>query len=318
MQKFAIAAALIASLTLSCAARAEEFPARPVRVIVPLAAAGPADAIARLFAKHASDIWKQPVLIENRPGAAGLIGTQVVVRSRPDGYTLLFGVPSLTVFKVLIKDPPVDTARDLTPISQILSGPYGVAVPGSLPVNTLAEFIAYAKARPGQLNYASIAGGQTLAVELFRNVTGINLVRIAYAAAPSMIALGNGDVHLGFDSLFTLSPHVASGKVKVLAVTTAVRAPGWPNTPTVAEAGIPGYDVGFWFGILGPAGMARELQAKIAQEVAAFVKTPDTAALFGRFGYIPVGSAPEPFARYLADEIKLWSDVSRYANVTPQ
>lgn len=318
MQRFLRAAALAAGLAMSCAAGADEFPTRPVRIIVPLAAAGPADAIARLFAKQAADNWKQPVLIENRPGAAGLIGSQAVARSKPDGYTLLFGVPSLTVFKVLIKNPDVDTERDLAPISQILAAPYAIAVPSSLPVNTLAEFIAYAKARPGQLNYASIAGGQTLAVELFRNITGINLVRIAYSAAPSMIALGNGEVHLGFDSLFTVTPHIASGKVKALAVTSAVRAPAWPNTPTVAEAGTPGYDVSFWFGILGPAGMPRDIQAKVAEEVAAFVKKPDTVALFTRYGYLPVGSAPEQFARYIADEIRRWADVARYANVEAQ
>jgi tripartite-type tricarboxylate transporter receptor subunit TctC len=316
MKKIAVAALLTALLG---AVHADDYPNRAVKVIVPLAAGGPSDAVARLFAKEASEHWKQPVVVENRAGAAGMIGSMAVARSKADGYTLLFGVPSLTAFKVLIKNPEVDTERDLAAISQVLKAPYAIAVNSSLPVNSLQELIAYAKANPGKLNYGALAGGQTLAVELFKKLTGTNIVRVTYSgSAPSITALAANDIQVGFDSLFTLTPHLASGKVKALAVTTSVRAPAWPKIPTVGEAGVSGYDVSFWFGVLGPAGTPNEVQAKVAQEVASFVKKPDTVAMFDRFGYIPVGSTPEQFTRLISHEIAQWSEVSKYANVEPQ
>jgi tripartite-type tricarboxylate transporter receptor subunit TctC len=294
------------------------FPAGTVRLVVPLAAGGPADAVARLFSKHASEEWKQPVIVENRPGAAGMIGSAAVAKAKPDGHTLLFGVPSLTVFKVLIKKPEVDTERDLAAISQILSAPYGIVVPSALPVKTLQEFVAYAKARPGQLNYGAIAGGQTLAVELFRRQAGLDLVRVPYAAAASMVALANNEIQLGFDSLYTLGPNLNAGKVRLLAVTSAQRAPAQPGVPAVMESGIRDYDVSFWFGIFAPAGTPDSVKLKIARLSAEFARRPDTVSVFDRFGYIPVGSTPEQFSRYISEEIRRWDEVSKYANVQPQ
>ena len=228
-------------------------------------------------------------------------------------------MPSLSTFRILTKNPPVDTERDLVAISQILEGPYLLTVHSSMPVNTMQEFTAYAKARPGKLNYAGIAGGQILAAELLLKRAGIELVRIPYGgAAPSLAALGNNEVHLGTNTVSTVQPMIASGKLKPIMVTSRRRLPSLPNVPTPAESGLGDLNVAFWFGLNGPAGMPVAIQEKIAAEVAAWVKLPETVDELTRGGYLPVGSTPRQFQEVVSGEIRLWAEVARYAKIEPE
>ena len=314
--------AMVAALCLAAlcgAADAEDFPRQPVQIIVPNAAGGPSDLVARKLASHLSSKWGQAVTVVNRPGGNGMVGTAALARAKPDGHTLMLGVPSLTTLKVLLKNPTVDTERDITPISQILEVPYVVTVHPSLPIKTLQELVQYAKARPGSLNYAGVAGGQILAFELLMKKAGIDLLRIPYAgAAPSLPAIVKGEVQVGFNTISTVNSLLADDSLRALAVTSTTRVATLPNVPTVQEAGIEGYSVGFWFGLVGPAQVPAATQERIAQEVATFVKLPETIQDFNHLGYLPVGSSPRQFSQLIKSEIATWAEVAKYANVSAE
>ena len=316
----ACCALALAALALAAgAARAQDFPNRQVTVVVTNAAGGPSDVVARKLAAFMAGRWNQPVVVENRAGANGLVGAQYVARAKADGYTLLLGVPSLSTLKILTRNPTVDTERDLVAISQILEGPYVLTVHASTPVNSMQEFIQYARTRPGKLNYAGIAGGQILAAEYLLKRAGIELVRIPYGgAAPSLAALGVNDVQLGLNTVSTVQGMISGGKLKPLMVTSRRRLPSLPNVPTPAESGLGDVNIAFWFGINGPAGVPLPVQEKIAAEVAAWVRLPETVDEFARAGYLPVGSSPRQFAEVISGEIKLWAEVAKYARVEPE
>lgn len=321
IKRWAVLALMSCSGTLLLAglASAQDFPNRQVTIVVTNAAGGPSDVVARKLASFMAGRWGQAVVVENRPGANGLVGAQAVARAKPDGYTLMLGVPSLSTLKILTKNPTVDTERDFAAISEILEGPYVLTVHASLPVNTMQEFIQYAKARPGKLNYAGIAGGQILASELLMKRAGIELVRIPYGgAAPSLVALGNNDVQLGLNTASTIGALLAAGKIKPLMVTSKRRLPSLPNVPTPQESGLSDLNIAFWFGIVGPAGTPAAVQEKIAAEVAAYVRLPETIDEFTRGGYLPSGSSPKQFSDTILGEIKLWTDVAKYAKVEPE
>ena len=321
IKRWAVLALMSCSATMLQAglACAQDFPNRQVTIVVTNAAGGPSDVVARKLASFMSGRWGQPVVVENRPGANGLVGAQAVARAKPDGYTLMLGVPSLSTLKILTKNPSVDTERVFAAISEILEGPYVLTVHASLPVNTMQEFIQYAKARPGKLNYAGIAGGQILASELLMKRAGIELVRIPYGgAAPSLVALGNNDVQLGLNTASTIGALLAAGKIKPLMVTSKRRLPSLPNVPTPQESGLGDLNIAFWFGIVGPTGTPAAVQEKIAAEVAAYVRLPDTIDEFTRGGYLPSGSSPKQFSDTILGEIKLWADVAKYAKVEPE
>lgn len=313
-------------IVLACAAAAalspvlaQEYPSGPVRLVVPLPPGGASDHVARMLGDHLSAAWKQTVVIDNRPGGNGIIGASAVARAAPDGLTLLLGTPSLSTFKAFLKNPPVDTERDLVPIAQLVRNPYVLAVSSELPVRTPKELIAHAKANPGKLNYAALAGGQTLAVEYFIQLAGIEMLRIPYKGeAPAVMALGANEAQVTLASRFALQPLIEKGRVRALAVTTLTRLAGWPDVPTLAEAALPGFDVSVWLGVLGPAGLRDDVRDKISREVAVFLRKPETIATLAKSGHTPVIATPAEFGQLVASEVRRWSDVARKAAIEPE
>ena len=293
-------------------ANSQEFPSRTVTIVVPFPAGGGSDAIARLLANHLEQRWKRSVIVDNRPGGSSVIGTTAVARAEPDGYTLLFTAPTLTVFKATMKNPPLDVEQSFAPISQVITSPYLVAVNASLPVKTMSEFIAYAKSNPGKLNYGTIAGGAHLAIDLIRTLAGLDMVAVPFkGSVPLVTALARDDVQFGLDAIITLKPLIDSGKIRAIAVTSAERVPTMPELQTVAEAGVPGYKSAFWFGLLAPARTPNEIVHKIYEGVAEFMQRPDIISRMRDLGYFPVGSTPDQFRGFITSEIALWDKVAR-------
>ncbi len=304
----------------SAAADAQAYPETAVKLVVTFPAGGSADGIARIMAEYFRAAWQQPVLVENRPGGNGMVGTLAVARAVPNGHTLLFGTPSIATFKAFLKNPEVDTERDLAPISLVMVSPYVIAVSAGVPVNSLAELISYAKANPAKLNYAAVAGGQTLAVELFKQSAGIDLFRVAYKGDAQLAgALANNEVQVAFASVATIQTLLDAKKVKALAVSSAVyRHPSLPELPAAAESGLPGYDSSIWFGVVAPAKTPREILHKVAAQTAVFVKLPEIVSRFKTLGFVAASSSPEDFSRLVATEIRKWSEVARRAAIEQQ
>jgi len=300
-------------------ASALDYPTRPVRVIVPLPPGGATSTVARIFADHFSVVWKQPIVVENRPGGNTVIGTAAVAHSAPDGYTLMLAAPSLSTFKALFKQPSVDVEKDLAPISQLASFPFVLAVNVELPVNSLSELIAHAKKNPGKLNYGAFAAGQMLPSELFKKVAGIDLFRVPYQGeALALTALARGDVQVLLTTPVTAQAMIDADRVRALAVTTSERSPTMPEVPTMAEAGLPEFDSSNWFGLVAPANTPLEIRRKIADEIAVFVKRPDVIGRDATLGLTPRSTTPEEFARLVSSEIKRWSEVAQFAAIEPQ
>ena len=300
-------------------AHAQDYPARSVRIVVPLAPGGGSDHIARLFASSFQDSKSRSVVVENRPGANTAIGAQLVARSEPDGYTLLLATPSVSTFRALNANPGVDALKDFAPVSQILFNPYMVAVNAGVPANNLRDFIAYAKANPGKLNYGALAGGQTLATEYFTQLAGLSIVRVQYKGeAPAVTALSANEVQFIFASAITLVPIINAGKARALAVSSIARTASMPDLPTVAEGGLTGFDVNVWLGILAPAGTPAEVRRVIGAEVASFVKKPEVLAAFQKLNYTARPSTPEELGALIASETKRWEEVARRAGIKPE
>jgi tripartite-type tricarboxylate transporter receptor subunit TctC len=311
--------AACATFAFTQLASALDFPTRQVRVIVPFPPGGATDTVARILADHFSAVWKQPVIVENRPGGNTVIGAVAVAHSVPDGYSLMLAAPSLSTFKALFKQPSVDVEKDLAPISQLTSYPLVLAVNAGLPVNTLSEFIAYAKKNPGKLNYGAAAASLMLSSELFKKVAGIDLLRVPYQGeALALTALARGDVQLVLTTTVTAQAMIHAGLVKALAVTTSERSPTMPEVPTMAEAGLPEFDASNWFGLVAPANTPLEIRRKIADEIAVFVKRPDVIGRYATLGLTPRSSTPEEFARLVSSEIRRWSEVAQFAAIEPQ
>lgn len=291
---------------------AQEYPGKPVKLVVPFPPGSSTDLMARMLAEHLTGALKQPAVVENRPGGNAMIGTQAVARSAPDGYNLLIGVPSLATFKVFFKSPAVDTERDLAPISLIMVSPYVLATNATLPVNTLGEFIAYAKANPGKVKTGGY-GGQYLATEYFKQTAGIDLYNIGYKGDVQAVqALVANDIQFLFTVPINLRAHVDAGKVRVLSTsTTSIRSPGMPNVQTMGEAGLPGFDVSIAFGLLAPAGTPIEIRRKLGSEVAAFVRKPDVIGRLKAFGFEPLSGTPEEYAKLLSDDIRRWLEIAK-------
>jgi tripartite-type tricarboxylate transporter receptor subunit TctC len=309
----------VLAIALALPAIAQDvYPSRSIRLIVPLPPGGASDNGARMLADHLSNVWKQPVLVENRPGGNGIIGTQAVAQARPDGYTLLFAVPSISTFKAFLSNPPVDVEKDLAPVSLLVDKGYYLLVNANLPVNNVRELISYAKANPGKLNYGAYAGGNTLAVELFKQMAGTDIVKVQYKGeALAALAVANDEVQVSFGSKLAAQAFIDSGKIRLLAVTTGKRAPTLPNLPTVAET-VPGYEPLVWYGLLAPAGTAPAILRKLHSEIVAFARRPDITKRFAELEYAPRATSPEEFSVALAAEIKRWTEVARSAGVKPE
>ena len=317
----ALMIAIVATLIVSDAA-AQQYPSKPIRLIVPFTPGGTTDILARVVGQKLGEAVGVQVVIDNRPGAAGNIGAEVAAKSAPDGYTLLMGhIGTLAVNPWLYAKLPYDPIRDFAPITLVAMVPSMLVVNPKVPAKSVKELIALAKSRPGQLNYGSTGAGGTpyLAVEYFKLMAGLNIVEIPYkGAAPLTTELMAGDISLTITGIPALLPHVKSGRLRALAVSSAKRSAAVPDLPTIAEAGLPGYEATSWYGVLAPAGTPREIIAKLNAGIVKGMKQPDAADLLTAEGAEPVGSTPEEFAAFVKSELARWGEVIRATGAKPQ
>jgi len=292
---------------------AQTFPTKPIRLVVPFPPGGPADAIARPVAQKLTEALGQPVVVDNRAGATGTIGAGIVAKSPPDGYTLLTDPGStLTINPSLFAKLAFDPLKDFAPITILAAVPNMLEVHPSLPVKSVKELIALAKSKPGQLNYASTGAGQSthLSMELFKTMAGIDLNHIPYTgSAPALTDLLGGQVSLMFDNMPSSLPHVKAGKLRALAVSTLKRSPTLPQLPTVAESGLPGFEVSVWFAVLAPAGTPRPIVNKLNTVLVKALQAPDVKERLASQGAEAVGDTPEQFTAQMQRDLVKWAKV---------
>ena len=315
MRRFAFVFGVMV-LALSMPARAE-YPDKPVRIIVPVAAGGGVDVMARLLAQKLSERWSQQFIAENRAGAAGVIGSKVVISSPPDGATLLYTPSSLSLTVVVNKTPPYDVSKDFTPIVNVAISPYALVVHPSVPAKNLKEFIDYAKANPGKLNFGSAGVGSAshLAAELLKTRAGIEMTHVPNKGMnPALIDLMAGQVQV----LFASVPGMLSEKserIRPIAMAEKKRSALIPDMPTMSESGLPDFEVGNWAGLLGPAGMDPAVVRKLHDEIISILKTQDMQDRIKTLGFDVIAGSPEQFAAQLKEDIVRWGDVAKRANI---
>jgi tripartite-type tricarboxylate transporter receptor subunit TctC len=310
-----VAAALVAAMHVK-AARAE-YPERAVRIVVPVAAGGGVDVMARLLAQQLGERFGQQFVVENRAGAAGIIGTKTVIAAPADGYTLLYTPSSLALAVAVNKVAPYDVGRDLTPIVNVAVSPYALVVNASVPAATVAELIAYAKANPGALSYSSAGVGSAshLAAELFKSMAGIEMVHVPNKGMnPALVDLLGGQVQVLFGSVPALLIE-KSDRVRPIAMAEAKRSALMPDLPTIAESGLPGFAVGNWAGLLGPAGLDPQIVAKLHGEIIRILATADMKERIKTLGYDMIASTPDEFGAQMKNDVARWSEVVRRANI---
>ena len=296
---------------------AQAYPNRPVRIIVPFPPAGSVDPLARLAAQKLTESWGQQVIVDNRPGGNSIIGTQAVAKAKPDGYTLLY-VTGTHVINAILLAPPYDAIKDFAPVASFINAELLLVVHPSLPVNTLGEFIAYAKARPGELNYASSGTGTSihLKTELFSQAAGIRMHHVPYkGAAPAVIDLIANRVQLVFQVPMVVIPHVNAGKLRGIAVSGAKRLSALPQVPTLTEAGLPGVEMSNWNGFLAPAGTPREIIDKINAEIGRILAMPDVRTTLLSQGNEPMISSPAEFAVLIKADLARVAKIVKAANI---
>jgi len=299
-------------LFASFGAWAQGYPTKPVKLVVPYGVGGSADVYGRYLAAKLQESMGQPVVVENRPGAGSIVGTDAVAKSDPDGYTLLVMSNTHTVNETLIPKKPFELMRDLAPITGISYSDLMMVVASNVPASTVQEFIALAKAKPGQLNYASSGNGTPyhMAGELFKAMAGVDIVHIPHKGSDQARAsvLG-GQVQMMFDAVPTMAASAAGGKVKALATSGSKRSPVTPNIPTVSEAGVPGYESGIWLGLMAPAKTPRAVLERVNVEVNKIISAPETKEAWLKQGTIAMGMSIEQFDKFLRDEIVKWAKV---------
>jgi tripartite-type tricarboxylate transporter receptor subunit TctC len=298
-------------------ALAQPYPARPVHLISSFAAGGPNDLLARLIGQWLSERLGQPFIIDNRPGAGGMIGTELAAKAPPDGYTLLLVAPANVVNVTLYNQPGFNFVRDIAPVGGLTRVPGVMEVNPSFPARTVPEFIAYAKANPGRINMASGGNGSAAHVsgELFKIMTGIDMVHVAYRGlAPALTDLLGGQVQVIFDSLPNAIGHIRSGRLRALGVTTAARLDALPDVPTVSES-VPGYEASALAGVGAPRNTPQDVIATINREINAALTDPRMAARIAELGGTPIPGSPEDYGRLLVAEIDKWASVIRRANI---
>ena len=307
-------AAALAIVALTPAAPARDYPARPIRLVVPVAAGGGNDIAARLIAQKLSAAWGEQVVVDNRPGAATAIGSEIVARASPDGYTLMLVSVSFAVNAALGKKLPYDSLRDFAPITQVARVPLILLVHPALPVKSVADLIALAKAQPGRLNYASAGNASSthLPMELFMSLAHVSLNHVPYkGTAPGLNDLLGGQVQLMFDAIPPALPHMQTGRVRGLAITSAQRTAALPDMPTIAEAGVPGYAYDSWFAIFAPARTPPAIIDKLNREIVRIVHEPDVRERFVQMGVDPLGTTPAQLGAHVRSEIARWTRVVR-------
>ena len=312
--------AAIAGALLPFAARAQapEWPSRPVRFIVPYPPGGPTDIMGRIIAQAVQGPLGQPFVVENRAGANGLIGSEQAARAAPDGSTFLVNASAHVIVPHLTPNMPIDVLADFAPVTNIAAVPLWLVVNPALPVRSVADFIAYARANPGRISYASSSsGGAThLAGELFKQLTGTDMVHVPYrGSGPAVQDLIAGNVHAMFDSVPSSAASARDGRLRALAVTTRNRIAPFPDLPTIAEAGVPGYEISTWYGIWAPARTPPAIIARLQQAVATAARSPETRSRFDALGAEPVADSPEDYARFVRAEYDRWGKLVRDARI---
>ena len=304
---------LACALALALPASAQSFPSRPAKLVVPFPPGGPLDTTGRAIAQKLTEAWGQSVVVENKPGAGGNIGADLVAKSPPDGYTVVMGALSThAVNPSLYPKMPYDAQKDFAPITLVAITPNVLVVNPALPVHSVKELVAYAKAHPGKLSFGSGSNGSAghLAGELFKVDAGVDMVHIPYkGAAPAMQALLAGDTQLMFDNLASAMAQVKAGKLRALAVTTAQRSKLAPDLPTMAEAGVPGFDISTWFGLLAPAGTPPEVVAKWNADVTKILSAPDMRERLAAQGAEAAPDSPAEFTRFIASELAKYARI---------
>lgn len=320
-QRTGVATAILISIvTVAVNAYGQEYPAKPIRLVVPWPAGGLTDLVARIVGERLGYVLGKPMVIDNKAGASGFIGTEIVAKAPPDGYTLLLVTSSThAASPALFRKIPYDPINDFATISQVTLAPNILVVPPSLSANSVAELVTLAKAKPGQLDYASYGNGSTahLAAELFLQTTGASMAHIPYkGSAAAVTDLIGGHVQVFFDTIPSSLPHVRSGKLKALAVTGPTRTPAAPDIPTVAET-YPGFEVSVWQGFQAPAGTPRAIVDKLNANILKVMAMQDVRERLINLGAEPVSSTPEQFAQHIAREKQKWADVVKRAGIPP-
>lgn len=295
---------------------AQQYPSKPIRLIVPYTPAGPTDIHSRAVAQKLSEAWGQPVVVENRPGAAGMIGTEIAAKAAPDGYTLCTAGVSFSTAPILRRDLTFDPVADLTPIALMGALPNILVVHPSLPVKSVRELIAFAKARPKELFYPTggVGGTQWLAGAYFEHLSKTDMVNVQYRGSiPGITALIAGEVSVGFTDLSTTLPQVKAGKLRLLAVTSAKRSPLVPSVPTVAESGLPGFNVTAWFGLITRAGTPKPVVDKLNREIVKALQMSDTKARLEALGSDLGTMSPDEFGAFIKSETSKWAEVIKVA-----
>jgi tripartite-type tricarboxylate transporter receptor subunit TctC len=309
------------ALAAPLAAAAQDYPSRPVRMIVPFAAGGPADVYARFIAQKLQDSLGQPFVIEDRPGAGSIIGTDAVAKSAADGYTLLLMSNTHTVNESLMPTKPFQLMRDFAPVAPINSSDLVLVARSGLPVSNMRELIALAKAKPGALTYASSGPGTPyhMAGELFKAMAGVSILHIPYkgSSAARTDVIG-GQVDLMFDAVTTMTEHVRAGKVKALGTSGATRSAVMPEVPTITEAGVPGYEATIWLGLMAPKNTPASIVARLNGEVAKIVADPETVKMWKAQGANPMTMSVAEFTRYLNDDIVKWAHIVKISGAKPE
>ncbi len=313
-----VGAALAAAPLL---APGQSFPSRPVKIVVPTSPGGATDAFSRALAPRLSEVWGQPVLVENRPGANQILGADYVSKSAPDGATLLVSdASSFVINPHLYRKLPYDGLNGFTPITVLVRFPWVIAINASVPANSFQELVAYAKANPSKLSYGSFGLGSSahISVDYLKRLLGIDIVHVPYkGAGPAVTDLLSGQIQMMMVTPLLVEPHARSGRLKLVAAATAQRIPRLPDLPTVAESGVPGYEAGTWFALMGPAGMPRETVARIYGDTRKILDNPGFREQYvTRQWFEAVGSTPEQFAEYLKSEYARWDRLIKLSRVS--
>ena len=311
-----------AALAVAAPALAQTYPSKPIRMILPFPPGGPNDIYGRLIAHKLTEALGRQVVIDNRGGASGIIGAEIVARAAPDGYTLLFGgAGSLSINPSLYRKLPYDALRDFAPVSLIATSPFLLVTHPSLPVKTVRDLITLAKAKPGQFNFASagVSGPPRLAAELFKSMTGVDMVHVPYnGGGPATAATVAGEAQLYFGGIASVLPLARDGKLRGIAVTSAKRSAAIPEFPTIAESGIPGYEIVSWFAIVAPAATDKAIIARLNTETVRAVHADDVKKRFVELAAEPIGSTPAELFEYTRSEIAKWAKVIRDAGIKPE
>lgn len=321
MKLIRIASAFLIVFACATAAFSQAYPSKPIRIVVPFPPGGGGDVLMRPLSRKLTELLGQTIIVDNRPGANGNIGADYVAKAPPDGYVLLLGNSSLPISASLYKQLPFDPAKDLTMIGLVSITPSALVVHPSVPAKSISELISLAKARPGKLNFASAGSGSTphLALEVFKTMAGVDIVHVPYkGGGPAVTGVIAGEVEMLVTNVSTILTQVRGGRLNAIGVTSLKRSAALPNVPTIAESGLPGFEIKTWYGLMGPAGMPKEIIARLNAAVTAAVNAPDLRDQLIGMGYEPEGSSPEALSDLMREDITKWAKVVKSSGATAE